>query len=196
MAASDSHLLSFLENQGGIVVEGTFFHPAPSSFVCVFKPANAAVNSAPLANHQATTEVPKLDLDLYIQNYKGMYPEGNECDCAQANRVSKGRIRYDRLLLIGTTSAVLCVDALKAAVHEAKKGKDIIRYRRAVECLQGAAPAEPEAKLDQAWIETTDKSNKAENQRLENELKIYKNNLIKDSVRVSTVLIICGHSML
>ncbi|KAI1384696.1 26S proteasome subunit RPN7-domain-containing protein [Hypoxylon trugodes] len=108
---------------------------------------------------------PKLDLDLYISNYKG-------------------RTRFERLLLIGQCSVPLCVDALKAAVAEAKSGKDIQRYKDAFECIRLAAPHEPEARWDEAWVAATDKSNKTETQRLETELKGYKNNLVKESIRI------------
>lgn len=108
---------------------------------------------------------PKLDLDLYISNYKG-------------------RTRFDRLLLIGQSSVPLCVDALKAAVAEAKRGKDVSRYREAWECIRIAAPDEPEAKWDEAWATATEKANKAETHRLEAELKGYKNNLVKESIRI------------
>ncbi|KAH6624840.1 26S proteasome subunit RPN7-domain-containing protein [Chaetomium sp. MPI-SDFR-AT-0129] len=110
-------------------------------------------------------EAPKFDLDLYIQNYKG-------------------RTRFDRLLLIGRSSVPLCVDALKSAIAEAKRGKDTARYREAVECLRVAAPTEPEANFDQAWLEAQDAANKLETNRLTTELKGYKNNLIKESVRM------------
>ncbi|KAK1768481.1 26S proteasome subunit RPN7-domain-containing protein [Phialemonium atrogriseum] len=108
---------------------------------------------------------PKLDLDLYIQNYRG-------------------RTRFDRLFLIGRTSQTLCVDALKAAVAEAKRGRDVRRYQAAVESLHMAAPSEPEAVFDQQWIDHTEMSNRADTHRLEAELKGYKNNLIKESIRM------------
>lgn len=78
----------------------------------------------------------------------------------------------------------LCVDALKAAVHEAKKGKDIQRYRDAWEFIRIAAPNEPEALWDEAWVTNTDRQNKIDTHRLETELKGYKNNLVKESIRV------------
>ncbi|KAK2594528.1 hypothetical protein QQS21_007747 [Conoideocrella luteorostrata] len=108
---------------------------------------------------------PKLDLDLYLQNYAG-------------------RTRFDRLLLIGKSSVWLCVDALKAAVNEAKRGKDVSRYRDAWQCLSLVAPDEQEARKDDAWIDRTEMENKAETARLENELKGYRNNLIKESIRM------------
>lgn len=95
-----------------------------------------------------------------------------------------GRTRFDRLLLIGKTSVYLCVDALKAAVIEAKGGSDVSRYREAWECLRQVAPDDPDAQRDDAWIEKTEMENKAETARLENELKGYRNNLIKESIRV------------
>lgn len=98
---------------------------------------------------------------------------------------SLGRTRWDRLFLIGRTSARLCVDALKAAVAEAKRGKDIDRYVQAVEHLRTVLPTDQDAVLDKSWIERTGQANRAETQRLDAELKGYKNNLIKESIRVS-----------
>ncbi|KAK4456086.1 COP9 signalosome complex subunit 1 [Podospora aff. communis PSN243] len=110
-------------------------------------------------------EAPKFDLDLYIQNYRG-------------------RTRFDRLFLVGRSSVPLCIDALKAAIAEAKRGRDPQRYREAVECLRIAAPGEPEAQFDYAWLDGIEASNKNETHRLNAELKGYKNNLIKESIRM------------
>merc|ERR1711939_1183957 len=80
----------------------------------------------------------------------------------------KGRTRLERLLLIGICSSVLGVEALKPAVREAKQGKDVKRYLDAQNHLETIGPNEIEA----------------ESQRLEAELKGYKNNLIKESIRM------------
>ncbi|KAJ6787831.1 hypothetical protein PWT90_09554 [Aphanocladium album] len=120
---------------------------------------------APLADPSCFAELPKFDLDLYIQNYTG-------------------RTRFDRLLLIGKSCVPLRVEALKAAVSEAKSGTDVSHYKHAWDAIRKLAPNEPEAARDEAWIDATEKSNKAETQRLESELKGYKNNLIKESIRV------------
>lgn len=95
-----------------------------------------------------------------------------------------GRTKFDRLLFIGKSSVTLCVDALKAAVAEAKSGQDVGRYKEAWDSIRLAAPDAPEAQRDEAWIESTDKANKTETLRLETELKGYRNNLIKESIRV------------
>jgi COP9 signalosome complex subunit 1 len=116
-------------------------------------------------NRIIVTDPPKFDLESYVQNYKG-------------------RTRFERLLLIGTSSTFLCVEALKAAVIEAKNGKDLQRYSDALGCIKLAAPEEPEATRDQVWIDNIDKLNQAETHRLEAELKGYKNNLIKESIRM------------
>ncbi len=58
-------------------------------------------------------------------------------------------------------------------------------YRAAVDCLQQAAPKDPDATLDTAWVDRMTKQVKIETDRLEQELKGYKNNLIKESIRVS-----------
>ncbi|KAF5678257.1 cop9 signalosome complex subunit 1 [Fusarium heterosporum] len=108
---------------------------------------------------------PKLDLDLYIQNYTG-------------------RTRIDRLIQIGKSSVPLCIDALKAAVSEAKAGSDISLYVEAWECIRNAAPQEPEAQKDQAWIEKVERENKTEAARLDSQLKQYRHNLIKESIRM------------
>lgn len=79
----------------------------------------------------------------------------------------------------------LRVDALKAAVVEAKSGSDVTRYKDALQLLRSVAPEEPEAQRDEEWIERTEMANRTETARLETELKGYRNNLIKESIRVS-----------
>lgn len=50
--------------------------------------------------------------------------------------------------------------------------------------LAFAAPGDPDAVEDKKWIDSTTRKNKEELHRLENELKSYKNSLIKESIRV------------
>lgn len=95
-----------------------------------------------------------------------------------------GRTRYERLILIGRCCVPLRVEALKAAVAEAKSGSDVTRYKDAWQLLRSVAPDEPEAKRDDEWIESTELANRTETTRLETELKGYRNNLIKESIRV------------
>lgn len=108
---------------------------------------------------------PKLDLETYLGNYSG-------------------RTRYERLYLIGTQSTYLGVDALKLAVKEAKKGQDTKRYVDAQTQLANIAPTEPEVVPDTAWLTKTTKQNAVDAQNLEGQLKGYKNNLIKESIRM------------
>ena len=96
----------------------------------------------------------------------------------------KGKTRIDRLYLIGTTSSYLYLEALKAAIAEAKRGKDVNRYEMAVAALRDIAPGDPDAKLDQLWVTRTQAQVQADTEKLEQELRGYKNNLIKESIRV------------
>lgn len=95
-----------------------------------------------------------------------------------------GRTRFDRLLLIGTSSSYLYLEALKAAIAEAKQGGDVNLYECAVSSLREIAPNDPDAILDVAWVGTTKAHVKRNTDTLELELKTYKNNLIKESIRV------------
>ncbi|KAM0355457.1 hypothetical protein ACHAP4_007436 [Fusarium culmorum] len=110
-------------------------------------------------------EQPKLDLDLYISNYTG-------------------RTRIDRLIQIGKSSVPLCIDALKLAIVEAKAGSDLTQYAEAWNCLRVAGPQEPEAQLETEWVDRVERENKAETTRLESQLKQYRHNLIKESIRM------------
>lgn len=111
-------------------------------------------------------EQPKLDLETYIANYTG-------------------RARHDRLLTVGKSSVHLCLEALKMAFREASEGNDIGRYREAWELLHLASPNDADATFDEALVEERKAAIKSETHRLEKELKGYKNNLIKESIRVS-----------
>ena len=95
-----------------------------------------------------------------------------------------GKTRFDRLYLIGSTSSYLYLEALKGAIAEAKRGKDVSRYEVAVATLREISPNDPDATPDLGWIDKMNKQVKAETDRLELELKGYKNNLIKESIRV------------
>ncbi len=82
---------------------------------------------------------------------------------------------------------MLATEALKAAVAEAKAGNDVQRYIDAVAALRPQlAPGDQDGVIDRSWVERKEKQNKAESSRLEAELKGYKNNLIKESIRVGS----------
>jgi COP9 signalosome complex subunit 1 len=95
-----------------------------------------------------------------------------------------GRTRFERLFFVGQHSVSLCVDALKAAVLEARRGRDTGRYSLAQEKLAAVAPHELEAIFDKEWMDRVVRENNLQTKRLEDELKGYKNNLIKESIRV------------
>lgn len=111
------------------------------------------------------TDLPKFDLESYIANYAGF-------------------TRIDRLQHIGSHSPYLAVDAYRLAIAEAKKGKNVGLYTTLVEQFSGIAPQDPAALTDTAWAEKKTREVQQEQERLEHELKSYKNNLIKESIRM------------
>jgi len=99
---------------------------------------------------------PKLDLESYISNYKG-------------------RLRIDRLLAIGRSNSHLAPDALRLAINEVKRSSNAEEYAKLANQL---------AAIDTNWVSATTRRSMMETERLEAELKQYKNNLIKESIRV------------
>lgn len=76
---------------------------------------------------------------------------------------------------------------MKLAINElVSRGRDVQLYRDAYELLRVLGPDEPEAKFNNTWVSETDKANRAETHHLEAELKKYKNNLVKESIRVGS----------
>ena len=73
---------------------------------------------------------------------------------------------------------------MKAALAEAKKGHDTSQYEAAVSALYDVIPDDPDATLDPDFVEKMQKQVKVETNKMETELKLYKNNLIKESIRV------------
>lgn len=86
--------------------------------------------------------------------------------------------------MIANTSTVLGLDALKLAARDAINGHDVDLYKQVLESIRLIDPNNPAAAYNHQWVETTEKTNKAELNRLETELKGYKNNLVKESIRV------------
>lgn len=96
-----------------------------------------------------------------------------------------GYTRIDRLHHIGAHSPYLAADAYRLAIAEAKKGKNVELYTKLVDEYSRIAPQDPAAVADTTWIERQTRVVREEHDRLEHELKSYKNNLIKESIRVS-----------
>lgn len=105
-----------------------------------------------------------------------------------------GRTIFRRLHLVASCSTVLAEEAARMAVIEAKKGSDVRNYHQAVALLKRvSAGRNLDNLLDPAWAAQQEKKNNGETARLENELKGYKNNLIKESIRVSAD-VMCVHT--
>ena len=96
-----------------------------------------------------------------------------------------GHTRIDRLHHIGAHSPYLSVDAYRLAIAEAKRGKNVDLYTTLVDEFSRISPQDPAAVADTACVAKKTREVREEHDRLEHELKSYKNNLIKESIRVS-----------
>lgn len=90
----------------------------------------------------------------------------------------------ERLHFIGVTSTYLSIEAFRMAITEAKHGKNVQLYLKLVQDFASIAPNDPMATADSEWEEEKCRQVKDEQDKLEHELKSYKNNLIKESIRV------------
>jgi COP9 signalosome complex subunit 1 len=129
------------------------------------------------------TDPPKFDLESYISNYGGRKSLRSHHNATTRVNSLAGFTRSDRLHHIGSHSPYFAVDAYRMAIMEAKKGKNVDLYTTLVEDLSEIAPKDPAASLDTAWVEKKTRETTQEQDRLEHELKSYKNNLIKESIR-------------
>lgn len=61
------------------------------------------------------------------------------------------------------------------------------RYKLVVEQLNKLAPDDPEAVMDEEWVEKTSRRVANSTEKIEADLKSYKHNLIKESIRVNSI---------
>jgi COP9 signalosome complex subunit 1 len=108
---------------------------------------------------------PKLDLESYIANYDGP-------------------LRLERLIAVANSQSILSTEALRLAIIEAKKTINFNKYLSLVDKLAKIAPNDPLSVIDKDHVAVRGRKARAETDRLELELKQYKNNLIKESIRV------------
>ena len=123
---------------------------------------------SPLQSDRTLTQhpdLPKFELEAYISNYEGP-------------------IRLWKLYNIASTSPPLATDAFRALITSLKSGLNVDFYLHAVESFAKHSPSDPLAQVDTAWAEDTTRKVKVITDRMEHELKGYKNNLIKESIRM------------
>ncbi|KAF2427401.1 COP9 signalosome-like protein complex subunit 1 [Tothia fuscella] len=119
-------------------------------------------------------ELPKMDLESYISNYDGY-------------------TKLMRLQCIAMTSPLLSKEAFRIAITQIKESatknggcSDVTFYQTLVEALEKLSPSDPLAYLDTDWMEQVTAKSARKTDILEKELKTYKNNLIKESIRMGT----------
>jgi len=139
-------------------------------------------SATPATQLLTSVDPPKFDLESYISNYDGTL--SMPYYRPDRSNLSPGYTRIDRLQHIGSHSTYLAIDAWRAAIAEAKQGKNVRLYLALAENFALVAPDDPAASIDTAWAEDQTRQVQAEQEKLEHELKSYKNNLIKESIRV------------
>ncbi|KAJ3192693.1 COP9 signalosome complex subunit 1 [Irineochytrium annulatum] len=109
-----------------------------------------------------------LDLETYISNYSG-------------------NTKVKRLEFIADVCPSLTVDALRTAIEDVKsKGMNHVKYSQLCNKLNDALASRGQQPLplDSSWVEVTQMNARKKTEKLENELKGYKNNSIKESIRM------------
>ncbi|KAJ3051471.1 COP9 signalosome complex subunit 1 [Rhizophlyctis rosea] len=109
----------------------------------------------------------KLDLEAYSANYTG-------------------HTKINRLTFIADHCPPLAVEALKMALSELKGTGDTVRYHDVYQQLLRVSQSQNVhcPPMDNSWYNATSDAAKTKRNRLEQELKNYKNNLIKESIRM------------
>ncbi|KAL1311139.1 hypothetical protein AAFC00_001341 [Neodothiora populina] len=110
-------------------------------------------------------DAPKFDLESYATNYDL-------------------HTRILRLRHIAQICPPLALEALHLAFAAVKNTKDTALYLSLATLLRNVDPSDPLATPQLDWVERTNKLNEQETDRLEHELRGYKNNLIKESIRM------------
>ncbi|KAI9106133.1 26S proteasome subunit RPN7-domain-containing protein [Phlyctochytrium arcticum] len=111
-----------------------------------------------------TVQNTSIDLDVFAANYTG-------------------HTKYERLLFIAERCPPLAAEAYRMALAEIKKTMDVNKYTNVYLKYQEAR-GEGADPIDQTWVETTRTAQRQKSERLERELKDYKINLIKESIRM------------
>jgi len=126
---------------------------------------------------------PTFDLDTWAGNYDGVPSVSFAVADAAADPNRAGALLPLRLSHIAVHCPPLRRQALVLALAATKKGKDLQLYGRIVG-LAGMLGEPQLAAVDQEWVGKTEQANKAEIGRKEGELRGYKNNLIRESIRM------------
>lgn len=124
-----------------------------------------------LSGNSLNIDNPTIDLESYANSYTGL-------------------AKINRLLFIATHCPVLRIEALKLALAHTKEHTFNTTmytsiYGKLVEAIRetGANPETVVGPLDQAWIEVRSKKAQLRLEKLDSDLKSYKSNSIKESIR-------------
>jgi COP9 signalosome complex subunit 1 len=101
----------------------------------------------------------------------------------EVDRVKLGTSKVARLIFLAEHSKSP-LDAYKLALSELESTRNVNLYVKVLDQIRALNPSEIDEMVVNEWISQTRKSNQATLAKLESELRNYKNNLIKESIRV------------
>ena len=140
-----------------------------------------------------------FDLEAYISGYKGTSLVKCVLCAAQINIIvfGTGRTVVDRLIWIIPQCPPIAVQAVQIAMTIIPQLRDpnlptSLQYAYEAAVASGVQEDMPPfaelANVDQAWVDELVRRNTEDRVKLEVELKTYSSNMIKESIRVSSML--------
>ncbi|ORX60362.1 PCI-domain-containing protein [Hesseltinella vesiculosa] len=117
-----------------------------------------------------------------------MMEEGINFDFEQYINNYQGRTRLNRAFFIADSCPSIAVEALQFALqYITQETHSIELYEACLEKLNLALSQrqQPAMELNRQWMETTSDNNKTRLAQLERELKTYRSNMVKESIRVA-----------
>ncbi len=134
-----------------------------------------------------------FDLDSYISNYSGKPLKDR---MSWELNLSVGRTVIDRLIHIVFICPTIAPEAFQLCVQHIHQSRDPTLYQTLLQAYEHIASTEgvslPNplelAELDMKWADEVFAKTTAERVKLELELKTYSNNMIKESIRVCSLI--------
>jgi COP9 signalosome complex subunit 1 len=148
---------------------------------------------------KTTVAQTNLDLEAYAANYTGearrVGPGFSDLNASlnafrprKLTNIVAEYTRIERLLFIADHCPPLQAEAYKLALDALKHTLNFAKYTTVLSKLNEALTAKysPAVAADTQWIENAQRTARSQTEKLETDLKTYKNNLIKESIRVGS----------
>lgn len=129
-----------------------------------------------------------FDLESYMSIYTGAVNFVESFSRTSITPSYTGPTAVHRLIHIANHSPTLAPAALQSAIQTILQTSNTSLYSSTVQDYNALISTRDAIPVDQSWIEESLARNATEKNRLEVELKQYTSNMIKESIRVSTLI--------